>query len=45
VLARGYSITLDAESGKIIRSKGQTQPGQTLRTRLHSGEVRSVVEE
>jgi len=44
VLARGYSITLDADSGKIIRSKGQTHPGQNLKTRLHSGEVRSVVE-
>jgi exodeoxyribonuclease VII large subunit len=45
VLARGYSITLDAAGGKIIRSKAQTRPGQTLRTRLQSGEVRSVVEE
>jgi exodeoxyribonuclease VII large subunit len=45
VLARGYSITLDAASGKIIRSKEQTSPGQTLKTRLHSGEVRSDVRE
>jgi exodeoxyribonuclease VII large subunit len=43
VLARGYSITLDAASGKIIRSKKQTRDGQILKTRLHSGEVRSVV--
>jgi exodeoxyribonuclease VII large subunit len=45
VLARGYSITLDAASAKIIRSKEQTRPGQTLKTRLQSGEVRSVVQE
>jgi exodeoxyribonuclease VII large subunit len=45
VLARGYSITRDAASGKIIRSKEQTRPGQTLKTRLQSGEVRSVVQE
>jgi len=45
VLARGYSITLDAASEKIIRSKEQTRPGQTLKTRLQSGEVRSVVQE
>jgi exodeoxyribonuclease VII large subunit len=45
VLARGYSITLDADSGKIIRSKAQTRAGQTLKTRLQSGEVRSEVKE
>jgi exodeoxyribonuclease VII large subunit len=45
VLARGYSITLDAASGKIILSKEQTRPGQTLSTRLQSGEVRSVVKD
>jgi exodeoxyribonuclease VII large subunit len=43
VLARGYSITQDAASGNIIRSKDQTRPGQMLKTRLHSGEVRSEV--
>jgi exodeoxyribonuclease VII large subunit len=43
VLGRGYSITLDAGSGKIIRAKNQTHPGQTLKTRLQAGEVRSVV--
>jgi exodeoxyribonuclease VII large subunit len=44
VLARGYSITQDAATGKIIRSKTQTRPGQTLKTHLQSGEVQSVVE-
>jgi exodeoxyribonuclease VII large subunit len=44
VLARGYSITLDDRSGKIIRAARETRPGQKLKTRLKSGEVRSVVE-
>ena len=44
VLARGYSITLDARSGKIIRAARETRRGQKLKTRLKSGEVRSVVE-
>jgi len=43
VLARGYSITMDAGGGQIIRSAGETRPGQKLKTRLHSGEVQSVV--
>ncbi len=44
VLARGYSITLDAASGKIIRSAQETKPGQTLQTKLGTGEVLSRVE-
>jgi exodeoxyribonuclease VII large subunit len=43
VLARGYSITMDALDGQIIRSARQTRSGQKLKTRLHSGEVQSVV--
>jgi exodeoxyribonuclease VII large subunit len=44
VLARGYSITLDAASGKVIRSASEVRVGQRLRTRLKSGEVVSTVE-
>jgi exodeoxyribonuclease VII large subunit len=44
VLGRGYSITTDAATGKILRDAKQTKPGQRLKTRLKSGEVRSVVE-
>jgi len=44
VLARGYSITLDARSGTVIRAARQTRLGQKLKTRLQSGEVQSVVE-
>jgi exodeoxyribonuclease VII large subunit len=42
VLARGYSITMDAVSGEILREAGQVRPGQHLRTRLKRGEVMSV---
>jgi exodeoxyribonuclease VII large subunit len=43
VLARGYSITMDAASGKILRNARQVRGGQRLTTRLKDGEVRSVV--
>jgi exodeoxyribonuclease VII large subunit len=43
VLARGYSITMDAESGRIVRRAQDAQPGQKLRTRVKEGEIRSVV--
>ncbi|HEX4263812.1 MAG TPA: exodeoxyribonuclease VII large subunit [Verrucomicrobiae bacterium] len=41
VLARGYSITTDAESGKVLRDASTIKPGQRLKTRLHKGEVAS----
>jgi exodeoxyribonuclease VII large subunit len=44
VLARGYSITMDAASGRVLRESSEAAPGQRLRTRLRDGEVRSVVE-
>jgi exodeoxyribonuclease VII large subunit len=43
-LARGYSITAD-DAGRIIRDAAEIKAGQRLKTRLHKGEVRSVVEE
>jgi len=42
-LARGYSITADAATGRILRRAADTRPGQALRTRLHEGEIQSVV--
>jgi exodeoxyribonuclease VII large subunit len=45
VLSRGYSITMDAASGKILRDAKQVKPGQRLKTRLKSGDVTSVVDE
>jgi len=44
VLQRGYSITMDAASGQIIRAAGEVRRGQKLKTRLKFGEVRSIVE-
>ena len=43
VLSRGYSITLDAATGRILRAAAETAPGQKLKTRLKTGEVRSTV--
>jgi exodeoxyribonuclease VII large subunit len=44
VLARGYSITTDAETGKVLREAKGVKTGRRLKTRLQAGEVRSVVE-
>jgi exodeoxyribonuclease VII large subunit len=43
VLARGYSITMDAASGRIVRKATEAPPGRKLRTRVQEGEIRSVV--
>jgi exodeoxyribonuclease VII large subunit len=45
VLARGYSITLDAATGRILRAAAETASGQKLTTRLKSGQVSSTVNE
>jgi exodeoxyribonuclease VII large subunit len=45
VLARGYSITFDAETGEVLRRAEAAKPGKRLKTRLSSGEVRSRVED
>ena len=42
VLARGYSITRDAETGKVLRDAAKVKAGQRLRTRLQKGEVEST---
>jgi exodeoxyribonuclease VII large subunit len=44
VLARGYSITMDAASGKIVRAAKEVRVGQKLKTKLKGGQVRSIVE-
>jgi exodeoxyribonuclease VII large subunit len=43
VLARGYSITMAADSGKVLRDASEVSPGQPLKTRLKVGEIFSVV--
>jgi len=45
VLARGYSITMDEATGRVLRNVREVRRGQRLRTKLQSGEVRSVAEE
>jgi exodeoxyribonuclease VII large subunit len=44
VLARGYSITTDAATGRVVRAAAEARRGQRLKSRLRSGEVLSVVE-
>ncbi len=44
-LARGYSITTEAGSSKVITRADDVLPGTRLRTRLAEGELLSVVEE
>jgi len=44
VLARGYSITLDAATGKILRQPTEARVAGQLRTKLSGGEVISRVE-
>jgi exodeoxyribonuclease VII large subunit len=39
VLSRGYSITMDAVSGEILRDAKRVKAGQRLKTRLKSGEI------
>ena len=45
VLARGYSITTDAATGKVLREAKEVKVGQRLKTRLKAGEVFSAVGE
>jgi len=45
VFARGYSITMDAASGKVLRDARVVRSGQKLKTRLKSGEIISRAEE
>jgi exodeoxyribonuclease VII large subunit len=42
-LARGYSITTDAASGRILRRAADAEAGQKIKTKLASGEMLSVI--
>jgi exodeoxyribonuclease VII large subunit len=44
VLARGYSITTDAATGKVLREAAKVEAGQKIHTRLTGGEFSSRVE-
>jgi exodeoxyribonuclease VII large subunit len=43
ILARGYSITMNDDTGHVIHDLAGIKAGQRLRTRLKSGEVGSLV--
>jgi exodeoxyribonuclease VII large subunit len=45
VLARGYSITTDAATGKVLREAAEVKRGRRLKTRLRTGEIFSRAEE
>jgi exodeoxyribonuclease VII large subunit len=44
VLGRGYSITTDVATGKLLRATTEVKVGQRVKTRLKSGEFFSAVE-
>jgi exodeoxyribonuclease VII large subunit len=44
VLARGYSVTIHAESGKTVRDADALRSGDRLTTRLSKGVISSIVE-
>jgi exodeoxyribonuclease VII large subunit len=44
VLGRGYSITTDAATGKVLREASEVKAGQRLKTRLKAGQVFSRAE-
>lgn len=43
VMERGYSITLDEATGRVLRSAAGVGPGAILQTRLATGRLRSEV--
>jgi exodeoxyribonuclease VII large subunit len=44
VLSRGYSITTDAATGKVLRQAAEVKAGQRLKTRLKTSEIFSRAE-
>jgi exodeoxyribonuclease VII large subunit len=45
VLKRGYSMTFLKKTGAVVRSELQLQEGDRIVTKLHEGELESVVED
>ena len=43
ILGRGYSITFKMPQGEVAKEAEKFQPGDTIKTRLHKGEVFSQV--
>jgi len=44
ILARGYSITTDAETGRALRDAADVSPGARIMTQLSRGDISSIVE-
>jgi exodeoxyribonuclease VII large subunit len=44
VLARGYSITMDVETGEVLREARAAEKGKKIRTKLKVGEIISTVD-
>jgi exodeoxyribonuclease VII large subunit len=45
VLERGFSVTRDAATGRVVRDASKVTAGHVLLTQLHRGQVTSVVSE
>jgi exodeoxyribonuclease VII large subunit len=45
VLGRGYAIALHEETGKALLTATECKPGDTVRVRLHEGEIAARVTE
>lgn len=43
ILSRGYSVTKKLPSGTILKDAADVAPGDTISTRLHQGEILSIV--
>lgn len=43
-LERGFTLTSDAQSGRVITNQQQVQPGQRIHTRVAQGGFHSVIE-
>ncbi|MHC1763889.1 MAG: exodeoxyribonuclease VII large subunit [Verrucomicrobiia bacterium] len=44
VLERGYSVTMDAATGKVLQSASEVEAGQRIRTRVKQGQFESTVQ-
>jgi exonuclease VII large subunit len=45
ILERGYSITFEAASGRVVRDPAALKPGASIRSKVASGEILSTVSE
>jgi exodeoxyribonuclease VII large subunit len=45
ILARGYSVTFSMADGRLVKDASKVSAGDSLRTRLHRGEIISTVRE